>query len=483
MHEYLKNSSWFLLYVGLTLAGSQGDSQAQTTNGSACPSGQIAFSGAEGYGRCTVGGNNGRVIEVTNLNDSGAGSLRQCAQVETGPRQCVFKVAGTIQLTSYNDVQIVNPNVTIDGSTAPGGGVALKYGGLDIRADQVIVRHLRVRPGPERYFTQGGLPVNGVTIRSTPAGRGISNVILDHLSMSWTTDDIVNIMFGSDHVTIQDSIFSEGLEYCGNGCIGKGLLISYGAQHVSILRNLSAHNPHRWPEYGGGGSARGYLQFTNNVLYNGHGTDTLVAPTSGPVSVNFVGNVWKYGANAHHLWSQYAAIRTVNFTYSPQSLIYVHDNLGHYWKPNVSPIQVTYGVANPDDRIINSDGAGVPQSPTVLNDEKGPMPSVTPLSASQTMDYVLSNVGALPRDTADARVIADVRNGTGRWLAKPEDVGGWPVLSGSGPSDQTPPIPPTNLLISGFPWLAVSAVAVPSTLFPIARMFRRRLSRSHNATR
>src|SRR5262245_23668254 len=105
---------------------------------------QAAFPGAEGFGASAQGGRGGRVIAVTTLADAGPGSLREAVEAE-GPRVVVFRVGGTIQLRSR--LKIAKPRITIAGQTAPGGGVALRGYGLVVGADDVVLRHLRVRPG------------------------------------------------------------------------------------------------------------------------------------------------------------------------------------------------------------------------------------------------------------------------------------------------------------------------------------------------
>src|SRR3989338_4486206 len=145
-----------------------------------------AFPGAEGFGAAAVGGRGGQVIKVTNLNDSGPGSLRQCAVVESGPRICVFTIGGTITLNS--DLDIVNPFLTIAGQTAPGGGITLKAANvgstvhMQIRAPEVIVRYIRSRPGT-REMNSRALSINNPQ-------NIVHDVVIDHNSFSWSGDEM-----------------------------------------------------------------------------------------------------------------------------------------------------------------------------------------------------------------------------------------------------------------------------------------------------
>jgi hypothetical protein len=368
---------------------------------------------------------------VTNLNDSGPGSLRQCAQVESGPRSCVFRIAGTIVLSSLQDIAIVNPYVTIDGATAPGGGIALKGAGISVKANQVIVRYLRVRPGLES-LAKNSQNANGFTLRSNE-GVVISDVIIDHCSVSWGTDDLINIVFGTDNVTVQWSILSEGLNCSLPGCGSRGFLMGYSARRVSFHHNLSAHNFIRWPEVTGGGDKPdfiGRLDFVNNVHYNGNGTDTIVDPYHGPIYINFVGNYWKDGPDSLPANVTKPSIRAIGqLTYSGQAGLFVADNYGRYSTTNQNGgAALSYGLASPDPNIINSDNGGLE-----IANVRYDYPQVTTTGPEQAFNDVLAGAGAFPRDSVDARIVAEVRNGTGHWINDPADVGGWPVLTSATP--------------------------------------------------
>ena len=137
-----------------------------------------AFPGAEGAGKWTRGGRGGTIYEVTNLNNSGEGSLRAACQA-TGPRIVVFKVSGTIALQSH--LNINNGYITIAGQTAPGDGICLKDYGLVVNASEVIIRFLRVRTADN-----AGAGFDTITV-----GSG-TNIILDHCSASWGVDETLS---------------------------------------------------------------------------------------------------------------------------------------------------------------------------------------------------------------------------------------------------------------------------------------------------
>jgi len=363
-----------------------------------------AFPGAEGFGAQSIGGRGGKVFEVTNLNNSGSGSLRACVEA-SGPRICVFRTGGTIGLSS--DLIISNSYITIAGQTAPGGGITLKRasgrgGGLfTIKrgAHDVIIRYIRVRPG-----TFGGQP-DGLAIYG-------SNVIIDHSSVSWAVDENISTN-GSDarNITIQWSITSEGL-HCSThpkGCHSKGLLTGQSPR-VSVHHSLLAHNHDRSPRI-----TAGDIDFVNNVIYNWGGAAGYADNQRGPVRMNYVGNYLKPGPDSN---TSRAGMTLSGSSHS----VYVKGNIGEHSRPSNDL---------PEWDVIDG-------SESLRSFSRHNFPQVTTTSAFDAYNAVLAKAGAtLPvRDAVDQRIVNDVKNGTGRIIDDPSQVGGWPKLaSGTPPVD------------------------------------------------
>lgn len=215
-----------------------------------------AFPDAHGFGKYTTGGRGGTIVEVTNLNDSGPGSLRSAIDMSV-PRTIVFKTGGTIILQS--PLIIRSGNVTIAGQTAPGGGITISNNTLSVRDGNVIIRYLRVRTG-------SGPDQDGISILAS-TGKHVSNIIVDHCSVSWATDENIGIASvssggGVSNITIQNSLISNS---------DKGLLITAQSgddvHHVSILRNLFAHNLQRSIRAGYPNSDNMQFEMINNLVY------------------------------------------------------------------------------------------------------------------------------------------------------------------------------------------------------------------------
>jgi pectate lyase len=263
-----------------------------------------AFPGAEGFGAETVGGRGGKVIQITNLNDTGTGSLRECVNA-TGARTCVFTIGGTITLAS--SLTISNPFITIAGQTAPGGGILLRANGgsgdlIHIQTHDVVVRYLSLRRGPPTSTVD----TNGLTIYKNNS-TDVYNIVVDHCSMSWTNDRILMSWYGPRDFTIQWSLFTEplhcnrntkGCEYMakavmlGSGVLGEGSTTP-GAKEITFHHNLIAHSDERNPLV----KPAGIAEIVSNVVYNIYGSyahlDADIQVADFPV--NFISNYFRPG--------------------------------------------------------------------------------------------------------------------------------------------------------------------------------------------
>src|SRR5689334_4818000 len=225
--------------------------------------------GAAGYGITTPAGRGGKVYKVTNLNASGTGSLRACTDA-TGARVCVFEVSGYIRLTE--DLLIRNGPITIAGQTAPSPGITIRGAGLRLQGSDILVQHIRVRPGDD---IAGPDPENrdALKIEGSDA-KPASNIVVDHSTFSWSLDEVASVWGPNDNITLSNNIFSEPLNDSyhptkdGTGHLephGFGVILDTSASggRVTMVNNLIAHSVERNPL-----SRARELVYVNNMVYN-----------------------------------------------------------------------------------------------------------------------------------------------------------------------------------------------------------------------
>jgi len=371
-----------------------------------------AFPGAEGFGADTPGGRGGRVIEVTNLNSHGPGSLREACAAK-GPRIVVFRVGGTIR----GSLSIREPFITIAGQTAPGDGICLRDGTLGVHTHDVVIRYLRVRvgDGPE-----GPDPENRDCIDISGEADKVYNVVIDHCSFSWSTDENVATWYGPRDVTIQWCITSESLNDSlhPKGPHGMGMILGSRDNTITIHHNLFAHNNGRNPLIGdtGGNKGPSIFDFRNNVIYN-HGP-WVCTNVRGTSHVNYIGNYIKMGTNG--LKDRPRGVRS---DANAEQLFFVKDNI---W---------------PGQAEAEADDWKIPDGIPVNLRSSKPIPAalVTTESADDAYESVLRFAGAiLPmRDVVDARLVQEVRTGTGLVINTPAEVSGWPDYQSATPPEDS----------------------------------------------
>jgi hypothetical protein len=393
-----------------------------------------AFPGAEGAGAFAKGGRGGVVYKVTSLADAGSGTLRAAIEAH-GARTVIFELSGTITLRS--PLRIENSFVTIAGQTAPGDGITLRGQPLIIAADDVIVRYIRSRLG-----SASGTQADAVTVVK---GR---NVIIDHVSASWSTDEALSLSSrftppgnGFYDVTVQWSIISESLDRSTHekGRHGYGTLIraSHGAR-ISFHHNLWAHHQARMPRPGNYKSPKDdpdgpIIDFRNNVFYNWGGDPGANHTTDGPLAGK--GRIDKLAAGYNADADIVVAYNFVNNYYkrgpdSRASLIFCeHDRSARAF---VAGNAMNGGVPQDQGSLI---ACNPPASYRLTS--PAPFAAVATSGARVAFQRVLAGAGASKaRDAVDKRIIRDVRRGTGRIIDDEASVGGWPVLrSAPAPKD------------------------------------------------
>jgi pectate lyase len=383
-----------------------------------------AFPGAEGFGKNATGGRDGAVYYVTTLTDGeSAGTLRYAVK-QSGARTIVFKVSGTIQLTKK--LNIDNGNLTIAGQTAPGDGICVA--GYDVvvsNADNVIIRYLRFRMGA----------ANGVESDAIWS-RGRSNVIVDHCSMSWSTDECASF-YEMQGFTMQWCLIAESLKNSlhEKGAHGYGGI--WGGRNATFHHNLLAHHDSRNPRFASGEDGLSPVDYRNNVIYNWGNTNSAYGGEA--TDINIVNNYYKPGPATKSSIKEriYApgkkteddgSGRFVNII-GQYGRIYVSGNYvdGSTWTTSDN---WTYGIQGISDA------------------EKTAMKLATPLafepitehSAQTAYERVLSHAGAsFRRDAVDTRIVGEARNGTfykkgsngstNGIIDNQNDVGAWPALN------------------------------------------------------
>ena len=414
--------------------------------------------GGEGFGmetRAAYGGPTPPVIlRVTNLNDSGAGSLRDALALPM-PRVVIFETSGTI--AAQSDYVVTNPYLTVAGQTAPSPGITVRNFGIQPYTHDVLLQHLRIRPGDGPPLIPATQDHDG----SIAYDAHVTRVVYDHCSLSWAGGKNAAAFSIGQNGTVcyWRNFISEGLYWPKNiqpepGQPGSlGLLVSQAYVNrpasISVLGNLLAHNADRNPEIQGPVS----VQFVNNVVYDwGHDTTpypwATFIPTymaTGVPRVALVGNAYLPGPAA----PPFPLVAVGEWNNVDGTQIYLLDNLVDQ---SLHPVTL-YDPHGGDHRVSSS---------------PVPLDGLTLRPSSAVQAFVLANAGARPmdRDDVDRRLVADVTNKTGGMITSQDEVGGWPALAVKTRS-LTTPSNPHAVQASGYTaleeWLHGYARAVEGT--------------------
>jgi len=382
-----------------------------------------AFPGALGWAAQTPGGRGGRIIRVTNLNSEGPGSLREAIEAD-GPRIVVFEVGGVINL-DRKTLKITNPFITIAGQTAPSPGITLIRGGIDVGGHDVIIQHIRVRPGSAEQGWMSGWDEDSI---STQAAY---NVIVDHCSLEWGTDENLSASgprftgstpeewrAGTSHnITFSNNLIAESLAYSthAKGEHSKGSLIHDNVTGLLIVGNLYAHNQERSPLFKGG--VHGVI--ANNLIYN---------PGPRAIHYNLAPEEWlDHPYEVGRMTAIGNVLRAGPSTPTDRLAFLMIGGAGdleYYGRDNIAVDQV----GDP----IRMFGRYTTAPARIIETRRPPVwwEGLTPIPAEQVQVSVLSQAGARPwdRDMRDVLLVAEVAEGRGEIIDHEREVGGYPPV-------------------------------------------------------
>lgn len=364
--------------------------------------------GVTGFGLDSRAGQGGKVIRVTNLDAAGPGSLRAALDAD-GPRIVVFEVGGVIDL-NLKSLSIKKPYLTLAGQTAPSPGITIIRGAIYISTHDVLIQHLRVRPGDAGRPKRSGWEPDGI---STSGGNAY-NIVIDHCSISWAVDENLSASgprtagpeATSHRITFSNCVIAEGLRDSSHkkGPHSMGSLIHDFCQDIAIVGNLFAHNVDRNPYF----KAHCTGAIVNNVIYNPGRAAIRLAyvdrewrkskrkPRSPRVSV--VGNVLIHGADTR---KGLALVERLGEAYLADNVAVTREG---------RPSSLTRGKI------------------TKLQEKPAWPEGLVALPSSAVVELVLRHAGARPRDrdAVDRRITQGVRDRTGRIIDSQADVGGYP---------------------------------------------------------
>ncbi len=377
---------------------------------------QPSFPGAVGFGATTPGGRGGRIIRVTTLASKGPGSLREALQTK-GPRIVAFEVGGVIDLAG-DRLTAREPFLTIAGQTAPSPGITLIRSTLSIETHDVIVQHLRIRPGEASHKKQSGWEPDGLVAIAA------SKVVFDHCSCTWAVDENLSVSgdrFRGDKpedwrkntshdITISHCLIAEALSHSTHhkGEHSKGSLLHDNATRIAVIGNLYASNVERNPLAKGGVHA----VIVNNWIFNPGRSAIHYAlvpsewkghpPETGQLVI--VGNVLEYGPDTQEDTPLFK-----NYEKSPVEL-FMSDNLA------------TDRVGQPL-RKVGDKTLSLAKVKPLWPEELEALP------ASEVKAALARDVGARPwdRDAIDKRIVKDALAGKGKIIDSEQEVGGYPV--------------------------------------------------------
>ncbi|CAN5189271.1 pectate lyase [soil metagenome] len=411
------------LAAALLLCGAAAPKPAAKTAPVAATSAAMkAFPGAEGWAATTPGGRGGQILKVTNLNGEGPGSFRAAVNTK-GPRIIVFEVGGVIDL-NRKTIKIDEPFVTIAGQTAPSPGITFIRGGFDVSAHDVVIQHVRIRSGGAGAAKKSGWEEDSFSTQTKA-----SNVIVDHCTLSWATDENLSASGTrfegatpdewrtntSRNITFSNNIIAEGLAYSSHAKIehSKGSLIHDNVNNILIVGNLYAHNYERSPLFKGG--VRGVI--VNNLIFD---------PGQRALHYNLMAEEW--GDHPFQVGQMVAIGNVMRAGQSTEPKIAFleiggYGDLEYYGRDNVAVDQIGQPLPMFGRYTTSQAKIIIMKSPMLWPAGLVAIPSAL------VQRSVLHDAGARPwdRDYDDVRLLADVAEGRGKIIDSENDLHGYPV--------------------------------------------------------
>ena len=428
-----------MLFVVILMSAAVVQSIAQT----------LAFPTAEGFGKYASGGRGGKVVEVTNLNDNGEGSLRW-ALTEAGRESAtiVFRVSGIIdigpnpQRKGERAIRAKLKNVTIAGQTAPGEGILLRGGKLNLGgSENVIIRNIRARLGtlgdPAKTKKENFIEGGAIGIENA------RNIIIDHCCFGWSGEENVT-MYDNHYTTLQWCIIHEGLYDAGHKKGVRGYGAQWGGSPATFHHNLLAHNDSRSARLNGATNPQVdknvFLEYINNVNFNWGRRNSCYggeneAGEGSSHECNFVGNYYKPGP-AHptdNVLIELSRARKGKTLTGP-SLWYFSDNVMEGQKAKDSWALVSNKTGFSIEQMKRDQPLGQSQYADYLTPAE---------SAKKAYKHVLAKAGTIRRDAVECRIVEDVESGRPKYkgasankqgiIDSPADADGWPQYAAATP--------------------------------------------------
>jgi hypothetical protein len=406
---------FLMMFVSLVFMTSCKDDKDKDSSGGDKANTVTPFDGADGCGKYTTGGRGGSIYYVTSLEDDiqTSGTLRYALK-QPGVKVILFAVSGTIELK--NPLKITTGNVTIYGQSAPGDGICIKGRPVIIEADNVIIQYVRFRMGDAGY--------DGDALECV----GHKNILIDHCSMSWSTDECASC-YGNTNFTMQWCMIYEGLNTDMKGNHGFGGI--WGGSNASFHHNLIANQSNRCPRFDHDyvNILKGPVDFVNNVIYivnsaNGTYGGESCNTTGTQRNINMVNNYYKYSSSAGSAKGRILnpstscsnCTKAMGCSTIVPGKFYIAGNYVDGYEDKTSD---NWSAVSPVSDIMKS------LAPFAMSQE------VSKQTAQDAYASVLAKAGAsYVRDEVDARVVSQVINNTGTTISS---VDSWPTYASGTP--------------------------------------------------